>query len=65
MQTLNLLGTLGVLLKNEIKHKDMIRIMEHYQQYIPTNSDKVDHHDPDNGDNIKLYFEFPLHIICW
>ena len=31
---------LNVKLKNEIKHKDMVNIMTHLQQYVPMNAQK-------------------------
>ena len=48
---------LGVLLKSEIKHEDMVDIMEHYQNYVPTKSSEAEYHDPDSDDIVKLHID--------
>ena len=54
---------LGVLLKSEIKHEDMVDIMEHYQNYVPTRSSEAEYHDPDSDDIVKLHIDHFHHLL--
>ena len=40
---------LGVILKNETKHEDMVNIMIHLQQYVPFSSTEKKVIDPNNN----------------
>ena len=45
---------LGVLKKNEMKYDDMIEVMEHVHQYVPTNTDTVNVDLPGSGGKLEL-----------
>ena len=46
---------LGVLLKNEVKHENMVSIMDHYQEYVPTKSTKELYSDPNSDETIDEF----------
>ena len=45
---------LGVLKKNEMKYDDMIGIMEHLHNYVPTRTDTVNIDLPITGDHLEM-----------
>ena len=48
---------LGVLLKNEVRHEDMVSILEHLQQYVPKNSMEQWVTDPDDQEEVQLMLD--------
>lgn len=45
---------MGVLKINEMKYDDMIGIMEHLHQYVPTKMETVNLDLPTNGDHLEM-----------
>lgn len=45
---------LGVLKKNEMKYDDMIGIMEHLHNYVPTKTETVNIDLPITGDHLEM-----------
>lgn len=43
-----------MLPKNEIKNEDMVEVLKHLQQYVPTKSEEVEIEDPDDGEIVKV-----------
>ena len=54
---------LGVLFKNETSHKDMIGIMSHLQQYVPTNTTEDEIHNPLTNESFKVFLDHFHYIL--
>ena len=44
---------LGIILKNENSHEDMVAIMDHAHQYVPTQTSEIIHVD-ESGDSVTI-----------
>ena len=44
---------LGIMLKNENSHEDMVAIMDHAHQYVPTQTSEIIHVD-ESGDSVTI-----------
>ena len=48
---------LGVLFKNETSHEDMIGILSHLQQYVPTNTTEDEIHNLLTNESFKVFLD--------
>jgi L1 cell adhesion molecule like protein len=54
---------LGVLFKNETSHEDMIDIMSHLQQYVPTDTTEDEVLNPFTNEPFKVHIDKFYHIL--
>jgi len=53
---------LGIILKSEQKHDEMIQILEHLQKYVPVQSRKEAVFDPGQSAMVDVHFDTFHHI---
>ena len=50
---------LGIILKNENSHEDMVAIMDHVHQYVPAQTSEIIHVD-ESGDSLSRKTNFTI-----
>ena len=55
---------LGVLIKNENKYEDMISIMEHNHQYVPTTTTNMEIEFPVLNEKLKMEKKNSFTLFC-